>query len=260
MKLRCIIVDDEPVARKGMAEELKEIAFLELVGIGENAYQAMDLVATLRPDLILLDIEMPGLNGLDLIKTLRQPPMIIVTTAYSEYALKGYELDVMDYLIKPVDFNRLLKACCKAQEFHALRHRAIGPAPPVNVPTGPIPTGPNPTGATHAGPTQPAEEGYFFVKSNGKYEKLFFRELLYVEAADNYVLIHTGARRLMVYDTLKNMESLLPADRFMKVHKSFIVALDKVSVVEGSTLRIANAAIPVSRNLKEAVRGRIIES
>ncbi|MDP4149796.1 MAG: LytTR family DNA-binding domain-containing protein [Bacteroidota bacterium] len=260
MKLRCIIVDDEPVARKGMAEELKEIAFLELVGIGENAYQAMDLVATLHPDLIFLDIEMPGLNGLDLIRTLRQPPMIIVTTAYPEYALKGYELDVMDYLIKPVDFNRLLKACCKAQEFHALRQRATGSAGPVRVPADAIPAGPIQTILTPTVPALQAEEGYFFVKANGKYEKLLFKELLYVEAADNYVLIYTGTKKLMVYDTLKNMESLLPPDRFMKVHKSYLVALDKVSVVEGGMLRIANAMIPVSRNLKEAVLGRILKS
>jgi DNA-binding LytR/AlgR family response regulator len=237
MQLRCIIVDDEPMARKGMEEELREIAFVELVGIGKNAYQAMELVATLRPDLILLDIQMPGLSGLDLIKSLRQPPMVIITTAYSEYALKGYELDVIDFLIKPVDFNRLLKACCKAQEFHALRQQA--------------------TGADLPGPSI-SSDMYFFVKSNGKYEKIFFSELLFVEAADNYVLLYTNEKKFMVYDTLKDMEALLPGRDFMKVHKSFIVALDKVSAVEGSTLRIADSKIPVSRNLREAVVERII--
>jgi len=226
------------MARKGMEEELREISFVELVGIGENSYQAMELVATLRPDLILLDIQMPGLNGLDLIKSLRQPPMVIITTAYSEYALTGYELDVMDYLIKPVGFSRLLRACAKAQEFHALRQQAAG----VRMP----------------GLSLPSGEGYFFVKSNGKYEKILFSELLFVEAADNYVLLHTNVRKFMVYDTLKNMESLLPADNFIKVHKSFIVAIDKVSAVEGHTLRITNAKIPVSRNLKDAVMEKII--
>jgi DNA-binding LytR/AlgR family response regulator len=239
MQLRCIIIDDEPMARKGMEEELKEIAFIELVGIGENSYQAIELVATLRPDLIFLDIQMPGLNGLDLLKSLRQPPMVIITTAYSEYALRGYELDVMDFLIKPIDFRRLLKACCKAQEFHALRQRAAG----VGLPNLSMPSG----------------DLYFFVKSNGKYEKIFFCELLFVEAADNYVLLHTNGRKFMVYDTLKNMESILPADDFMKVHKSFIVALGKVSTVQGNTLRIVEAEIPISRNLKEAVVERIIK-
>jgi len=240
MQLRCIIIDDEPMARRGLEEELREIAFVELVGIGENSYQAMELVAALRPDLILLDIQMPGLNGLDLIKSLRQPPMVIIITAYSEYALKGYEMDVMDFLIKPVDFGRLLKACCKAQEFHALRQQAAR----AGLPTLSMPSG----------------DAYFFVKSNGKYEKILFGDLLFVEAADNYVLLHTSAKRFMVYDTLKNMESLLPAGEFMRVHKSFIVALNKVSTVEGNTLRIYNAEIPISRQLKEAVVQRIIKA
>jgi DNA-binding LytR/AlgR family response regulator len=240
MNLRCILVDDEPIARKGMEEDLREIGFVELVGIGENSFQAMELVATLRPDLILLDIQMPGLNGLDLIKSLRQPPMVIITTAYSEYALNGYELDVMDFLIKPIDFNRLLKACCKAQEFHALRQHAAGAGLPR--------------------PSTASGDGYFFLKSDGKYEKMLFRELLFVEAADNYVFLHTGAKKFMVYDTLKNMESLLPAGDFMKVHKSFIVAIDKVSALEGSALRIDHAKIPVSRNFKDAVLERIIKA
>jgi DNA-binding LytR/AlgR family response regulator len=239
MQLRCIIIDDEPMARKGMEEELREIAFVELVGIGENSYQAMDLVTTLRPDLILLDIQMPGLSGLDLITSFRQPPMVIIITAYSDYALRGYELDVMDFLIKPVDFRRLLKACCKAQEFHALRQSAAGASlPDLSMPSGDL---------------------YFFVRSNGKYEKILFSELSYVEAADNYVLLYTNGKKFMVYDTLKNMESILPMGDFMKVHKSFIVALKKVSAVEGNTLKIAEAKIPISRNLKEAVVERIIK-
>jgi len=237
--MRCIIIDDEPMARKGMEEELREISFVELVGIGENSYQAIELVATLRPDLILLDIQMLGLNGLDLIKSLRQPPMVIITTAYSDYALRGYELDVIDFLIKPVDFRRLLKACCKAQEFNTLRQSAGGAGlPNLSMPSGDL---------------------YFFVKSNGKYEKILFSELLFVEAADNYVLLHTNGKKFMVYDTLKNMESILPVDDFMKVHKSFIVALKKVSAIESGTLRIADAIIPVSRNLKETVVERIIK-
>ena len=238
MQLRCIIVDDEPMARKGMEEELREIGFVEIVGIAENSYQAIELVTTLRPDLILLDIEMPGLNGLGLIKSLRQPPMVIITTAYSDYALKGYELDVIDFLIKPVDFSRLLKGCCKAQEIHILRQQsAHAGLPPPSIPSG---------------------DAYFFVKSNGKYEKIVFRDLLFLEAADNYVLLRTSTKKFMVYDTLKNMESLLPVDDFMKVHKSFVIALDKVSSLEGNTIKIGQAKIPVSRNLKELVMERII--
>ena len=244
MPLRCIIVDDEPMARKGIAEELKEIAFVELVGSAENAYQAMDLVALLRPDLILLDISMPGLSGLDFIKTLRQPPMVIITTAYSEYAVEGFELDVVDFLVKPFDFNRLLKAICKAKEFWAFRLAGAGVA--------------SGAGAGLPAGLGGAADAYFFVKVSGKYEKILFRELLFVEAADNYVFLHTVGKKWMVYDTLKNMEALLPAADFMKVHKSFIVALNKVSTVEGNVLVVEKTRIPVSRGLKEEVVRRVV--
>ena len=233
------------MARKGIAEELKDIAFVELVGSAENAYQAMDLVALLRPDLILLDISMPGLNGMDFIKTLRQPPMVIITTAFSEYAVEGFELDVVDFLVKPFDFNRLLKACCKAKEFWAFRLAGVAGWAPGG--SG-LPAGPG-----------VAADAYFFVKVDGKHEKILFRELLFVEAADNYVFLHTGERKWMVYDTLKNMEALLPAVDFMKVHKSFIVALDKVTTVEGSMLVVGKARIPVSSGLKDMFLGRLMK-
>jgi two-component system LytT family response regulator len=237
MLLRTIMVDDEPMARKGISEELREIAFIQLVGIAENSFQAMDLVASLRPDLILLDIGMPGLNGLELIRTLSRPPMIIIITAYPEYALEGYALDVMDYLIKPVNFSRLLKACCKAREFHLLQQQASGKLPQ---------------------PASALPHNYFFVRAGGKYEKLYFHELLFIEAADNYIMFHMPGRKLLVYQTLKGIESTLPAAGFMKVHKSFIVALDKVSGMEGHTLLIDGFAIPVSRHMMDAVRQRVL--
>ena len=235
MRLRTIIVDDEPMARKGLSEELREIDFIEVVGLAENSFQALDLLTTLRPDLLLLDIEMPRLNGLDLIKTLPKPPMIIIVTAYAEYALEGYELDVMDYLIKPVDFSRLLKACCKAREFHLLQH------PP------------------HLPPSSPdLSDSYFFIRSGGKYEKLLFRELLFVEGADNYVMIHIAGKKILTYQTLKYMEALLPATHFMKVHRSFIISLDKVTSVDGQTLTISGFSIPISRHMRDAVRQRVL--
>jgi two-component system LytT family response regulator len=232
MQLRTIIADDEPIARKGMEEELKEIDFISIAGIAENSFQALQLIAGLRPDLLLLDIEMPGLNGLELIKSLTNPPMVIITTAYPEYALEGYVLDVMDYLIKPIDFHRLLKACTRAKEFHQLKQQATGPGS--------------------------GKGDYIFVKCNGKHEKVILSEILFVEAADNYIVIYLAGKKMMVYQTLKNMEAMLPPAHFMKVHKSFIVAIEKVSGLEGHELAVQQFRIPVSRNLKENVLAGII--
>ena len=229
--LRTIIVDDEPVARKGLEEDLREIAFIRMAGMAENSFQAIELVMTRQPDLILLDIEMPRLSGLDFIKSLKNPPMVIIITAYSEYALAGYELDVIDYLIKPVDFQRLLKACGKARDFYQLKRNA-----------------------GHR--EQPADD-YFFIKCGGKYEKIMFSDLLFAEAADNYVILHTTGKKFMTYTTLKNMESLLPVKDFIKVHKSFIVAIAKISNISGHEITVGTTRIPVSRNLKEALIGRV---
>jgi DNA-binding LytR/AlgR family response regulator len=161
--------------------------------------------------------------------------MIIIITAYSGYALEGYELDVIDYLMKPVDLHRLLKACCKAKEFFELKQHALL-ARQSNLPA----------------------DGYFFVKCNGKHERIVVKELLFVEAADNYVIIHTTMKNFMTHDTLRNMEGLLPASHFIKVHKSFIVALDKIDHVEGNEIVLGRTRIPVSRNLKEALVERLV--
>lgn len=238
MRLRTIIVDDEPMARKGLAEDAGEIDFLEIVGVAENSFQALDLLTTLRPDLLLLDINMPRLSGLDLIKSLPNPPLVIIVTAWPEYALEGYELDVMDYLIKPVDLPRLLRACCKAREFYLLQRQASA----------------HPMSSAAIEKT----DGYFFVKSGGKYEKLLFRDLVFVEAADNYVMIHVAGKKILTYHTLKYMAALLPSSHFMKVHKSFIISLDKVTAMEGQTLIVGGTVIPVSRHLKDAVRERVL--
>ncbi len=225
MKLRCIIVDDEPFARNGLAEDIRAIDFMEVAGIAESALQAMQLLTAQAIDLIFLDIEMPKLNGFDLLRTLQQPPMAILTTAYNHYAPESYELGVIDYLLKPVSFDRLLKACNKAKEL-----------------------------ATHPGS---APNDYFFVKCNGRTEKIIFSELLFIEAADNYVQLYTTGKKLMVYHTLKNMEQYLPASLFIKVHKSFIVAFNKIDSMQGNQLLIGPHSIPVSRNFKEAVVERV---
>jgi DNA-binding LytR/AlgR family response regulator len=234
MKLRCIIVDDEPIARQGICEDVQQINFLEITGIAENALQANDLLLNHHFDLILLDIEMPKLNGLDFLRSVRNPPMAIVITAYSEYALQGFNLDVIDYLVKPVPFDRLLKACNKAREFFELKQKALEP--------------------------KISDKNYFFIKADSKFEKISLSDLLFVEAADNYIVLHTAKGNFMTYLTLKNIEEYLPGESFMKVHKSFIVALDKITQIDGNEIVIGKIKIPMSRDIKETMMERTVNN
>jgi DNA-binding LytR/AlgR family response regulator len=172
---------------------------------------------------------MPKLSGVDFLKTLKDPPMVIFTTAYSEYALEGYSLDVIDYLVKPVPFDRFMRAASKAHDFFLLRHKAAVD-----------------------------EQPYFFIKCDGKYERIRFDEILYVESLQNYIVVHTAVRKYITYLTLSVMEEQLPASNFMKVHKSFIIALDKVKSIDGNEMVLPNnGRVPISRTLKDDVLNRI---
>lgn len=230
MKLRCLIVDDEPVARQGMREYIHETEFLHLQAEASSAQEAEALMSQGNIDLILLDIQMPGTTGLEFLRTLKNPPMAIITTAFSEFALEGFELDVIDYLVKPVPYTRFLKAVTKAQDFHRMK----------------------------AGKSETHADPYIFVKSNGKLERLFFLDIQFVEGMQNYVMIHTLDKKLVVYMTMTAMEAHLPAADFMRVHKSYIVSINKVKSVENHELVLETAKVPVSRTLYEAVRARIL--
>jgi DNA-binding LytR/AlgR family response regulator len=234
MRLNCLIIDDEPLARKGIAEYVREIDFLHAVGECGSAAEAASIVAKQSIDLLLLDIQMPRLTGIEFLKTMSRPPMAIITTAYSEYALEGYSLDVIDYLVKPIPFDRFLRAVQKAYDFHHLRHRE------------------------HRQAETAAPSDYFFVKSNGKFERVMFSDILYVESMQNYVLIHLPGQKLIVYMTLAGLEAQLPPVRFMKVHKSFIVAVEQVKAIENNEIIIGMSRIPISRTLKDEVLKRIL--
>lgn len=230
MKLNCLIIDDEPVARKGLAEYVGEIDFLHLVAQCENAPKAATFLAEGSIDLIFLDIQMPRLTGIDFIKTVKKPPMVIITTAFSEYALEGYSLDVVDYLLKPIPFDRFMKATQKAFEVHSLKQLS----------------------------GQPREADHFFVKCDSKYEKLFYHEVQYIEALQNYAVIHTVNRKLITYITMTGLESQLPKERFLKVHKSYIISIPHIKALEGHEILIGEVRIPISRNLKDEVMSQIL--
>lgn len=231
-KINCLIVDDEPLARKGLEEYVQEVDFLHLAGKCENAMKAASFLKEENIDLILLDIQMPKVSGIDFLKTLRNPPMIIFTTAYSEYALEGYSLDILDYLVKPIPFERFLKAVQKAQDFYTLKQKAQS--------------------------SVLQSQDYFFIKCDHKFEKVNYTDILYVEAMQNYCIIHTAEGRMITYITFGGLESQLPPDRFLKVHKSFLVSIAKVKSLDGNEIQIGNARIPISRNLKDDVMNRIM--
>lgn len=230
MKLNCLIVDDEPVGRKGLVEYVTEVETLNLVAQCENALKASGYLNENNIDLIFLDIQMPKLSGIDFLRTIKNPPLIIFTTAYSEYAVEGYSLDIVDYLLKPISFERFLKAVQKAVDIYQLKN--------------------------HQPPSQPGD--HFFVKSDSKFEKVMYRDVLYIEALQNYVVIHTPGKKLITYLTMAGIESHLPKDQFLKVHKSFIVSIPHIKAIDGSELVIGEARIPISRNLKDDVVHQIV--
>ena len=229
-KLKCLVVDDEPLARKGMQEYVRDTDILEDVGECSNAMEANEFLQANPVDLIFLDIQMPGTTGLEFLGGLKSPPMAIITTAFTEFALESFELDVIDYLVKPIPYARFVKAVNKAKDFY--RAKTIGPSAEI------VP--------------------YIFVKSAGKFERLYLDDILFVEAMQNYIIIHVEGQKHIVYMTLSGMESKLPIDKFMRVHKSYIAALEKVKSIDDHDLLIGAFRIPVSRTLKEQVAGRIM--
>jgi DNA-binding LytR/AlgR family response regulator len=233
MNLNCIIVDDEPMARKVLEEYIEDIDFLQLVGKAENPVKANSLLSNNKVDLIFLDINMPQMSGIEFLKTSESLPITILTTAYSEYAIEGYELDVLDYLVKPFSFERFLKACTKAKEYFEIKNK-----PAENVIE------------TH---------NYFFVKCNGRIEKVFYDELVFVEAMLNYVVLHTENKKMIVYLTIKGIEEKLPKNIFLKIHKSTIINTGKIKSIEGNEVNLGNAKVTISQNLHDVVMKEILK-
>ncbi|RMG26539.1 MAG: DNA-binding response regulator [Bacteroidetes bacterium] len=220
----CLIVDDEHLARSLLAAYVAKLPQLKLVDSCENAMQALAVLQTQPVDVLLLDIQMPDLSGLELVQVLNPRPLVILTTAYAEYALKGFELEVMDYLLKPIAFERFVQAINKAAAQLKLRREAA---------------------ATVASPAD-----YFYAKVDYKWVKVRYEDVLYIEGLKEYVSIFTPQRRLVVYQALKKLEHSLPPGKFIRVHKSYIVALDKITAVYGNTIEIGQKEIPIGKSYK----------
>ena len=229
MKLNCLIVDDEALARKGLEKYIKEIDFLELKGVCKNAMEANTIIKEQAIDLLFLDIEMPMLSGIDFLKSLRHSLKVIFTTAYSQYAIESFEFDVLDYLVKPISFERFLQAANKA-------HRIISE------------NSPSPTIAANK-----EEEKFIFVKTDKQLVKLFLDDILLVESMQNYIRIHTAKQSYLTLVPLKKVFDILPREMFIQVHKSYVISMTKVEAIIGNQILIGEHKIPIGRNLKEAV-------
>ncbi|MBO3698534.1 response regulator transcription factor [Roseivirga sp. E12] len=227
MKLDCIIIDDEPLARDGLRDYVKKVSLLQLVGEFKNAIEAKAFIEEHPVDLMFLDINMPKINGLNFVRSLEEPPKVIFTTAYREFATESYDLDGIDYLLKPISFERFFKAVNKVLEL-----------------------------------LQPnIEEGtrdHFFVKVDGTIKRVLNSEVLYIEGMKDYIKIYlANGSTLITLLSLKQMELALP-EGFIRVHRSFIVSLRKVGEISGNVLKIAGSDVPMAPNLRAEVMQKVL--
>ena len=224
MKITCVIIDDEPLAIKVLESHIQNIEFLDIKATFANAIEANTYLQHCKVDLIFLDINMPRLTGLEFLKILSDPPKVILTTAYREFALDGYEHNVTDYLLKPISFDRLLKAVNKV-----------------------LPG----SESIPAGRTQPAMAEHIFLKSNKKMVKVDLEEILYIESIKDYVKVKTLSREIITYQRLSNMEEMLPSNRFLRIHKSFIINMQNIDSYSASGVEINKYELPFGRLFKD---------
>lgn len=224
IQIKTIVVEDEPLAREGLISYLSQIDFIQVRAVCEDALQANQVLASERIDLMFLDIQMPRLTGIEFLKSLKQPPMVVMTTAYPNFAVQGFELDVLDYLIKPFPFERILKSANKARDFYLLRNNNV----------------------THT-------SEFFFVKCDHRYEKILYQDVIYVEGMENYVVIHTPAQKFVTLMRMKTIEELLSTAEFIRIHKSFIVAVKAITSIDGGDLIVGGKRLPMSREKKSEI-------
>lgn len=230
MKLNCLIVDDEPFARKCIREYVEQTQGLVNIGEATSAEDAIELLKQQKADVIFTDIQMQGISGIEFVRSAGDEALFIFITAYPEYALEGYELNIIDYLVKPVSYERFLKAVTKAKEYLGLKHK---------------------TKEEH-------KADYFFIKCGNKFEKISFDDFLFAEALENYVKIYTQSKMHITYLTFKSLEEYLSSEKFIRVHKSYIVSLSKIENLDNESIKIGTHDIPLSRNYRNEVMNKVI--
>jgi len=240
MKIKCLAVDDEPLALEIISDYISKVGYIELVGTFDNALDSINFLKENQVDLLFLDIQMEGLTGIQLLKVLKNKPLVVFTTAFDSYALEGYELDALDYLLKPFSLERFIKATEKA--FNKIKSES--PKQPViqNI------------------TQQVNPDDFLFVKTENRLQKVFFKDILFVEGQGDYLRINTPKERIMTLQKFSNLQAMLPENLFVRVHKSYLISLEKIESISRNRIKIGDQLIPISESYKkefyEKVDGR----
>ena len=229
-KIQCLVIDDEPLAREILKQHIAGVDALALAGACSNAVEAISFLKEHAVDLLFLDIQMPQLLGTNFIRTFKNPPKVIFTTAYREYAIEGFELDAVDYILKPISFERFLKAVNKVLQL-------------------------NTTGNEQSTPTQKevrteTANSFLYFRSDRKMVKVFFRDILYIESLKDYIKIVTASKTIITKYVLSTLEEMLPANEFLRIHKSYIVAISKIDSYNADSIHILKNELPIGRLYK----------
>ncbi|TPE43554.1 LytR/AlgR family response regulator transcription factor [Pontibacter mangrovi] len=235
-KIRCMIVDDEPLALDVLETFIQRLDNLELACRCNNAVEAYSCLQTEHIDLLFLDIQMPKLTGIDFLKSLAHPPKVIFTTAYRDYAVEGFELNAVDYLLKPIAFERFLKAVSKVSAPEAQQTALAAP-----------------TAAAPAAAPPDYKDAFIYLKADKKMVKVMLSDILYIESLKDYIRVKTETKEIISYQKISFLEEKLPPEKFLRIHRSFIIALDKVQAFSASAVDIGKTEIPIGRFYKNEV-------
>lgn len=231
MKTKCLIVDDEPLARELIRGHVEKLENFEIVAECSDAMKALNVLREKQVDLMFMDIQMPQITGIEFMKTLKHPPKVIITTAYREYALEGFELDVVDYLLKPITFERFLKSVNKYYQMNQDDIQMVANTISEKLP----------------------EESFVYVKENKKVIKIYLSEIKYIEGLSEYIQIFTDKRKIITKTSMSQMEGKLPPENFLRIHKSFIVSMNKIEAFTANTIEIQGKELPIGRSFKNGV-------
>lgn len=239
MVLKCIVIDDEPLARECISNYIQEVDFLELQGICKNPLEITKIKDAHLAEVLFLDIQMPRMNGIEFLKSMATKPMVILTTAFPNYALEGFDLNVLDYLLKPITFTRFFKAACKAKEQYLLvsQKKDTNTKEPLETPD------------------------HIFIKSANSYRKIYLQDILFIESMQNYIVFRTlDGKKHLTLMTLKQAIQKLNPLQFIQVHKSFVVSIAKIDTIDKEKIAIETFTIPISRSYKTAVMDKILKN